>query len=156
MRVQLRPILYAALFVSFTSFACRYSVRDTGFVDLGEDNYRLILSGNELEQHAELYRTLSAASLLDANISFEAREELKNGVPTLTLEDLDGRKLVVSRGDALPTVATEATTLMESVALSPLRAEIHEKALVAFAVVVLVDGKNEADNVRVQRSRDVV
>lgn len=152
MKIQLRLILYAALFVSFTSFACRYSVRDTGFVDLGEDNYRLILSGNELEAHAVLYRTISAASLLDANISFEVREDSKSGVPTLTLEDSDGRKLVLARGEALPTVATEASTLMESVALSPLRAEIHEKALDAFAVVVLVDGGNEADNLRVQTS----
>ncbi|HSH16162.1 MAG TPA: hypothetical protein VLD18_09030 [Verrucomicrobiae bacterium] len=152
MKLRLKILLTIALLSCAGAWACRYSVRDTGFVDLGEESYRLVLSGRDLGDQAELYRQISAASLLDANISFAVNEDPNLGESALTLEDTQGRKLVLARGNALPTNATDATTLVESVALSPLRAQIHEQALDAFAVVVLVEGGRESDLARVQAS----
>ncbi len=132
--------------------ACRYSVRDTGFVDLGEEAYRLILSGRDLGARGDLYRRIAATSLLDANITFSVRQENETTEPMLALEGAHDRKLVLARGDAVPADAAGATSLLESVALSHVRAEIHETALNAFAVVVLVEGSRGSDNTRVHGS----
>lgn len=129
--------------------ACRYSVRDTGFVDLGEEAYRLVLSGRDLGVRGDLYRRIAAASLLDANIVFSVREEKEATEPVLTLEGVKDRRLILARGDSLPADAAGATALLESVALSPVRAQIQETALKAFAVVVLVEGIRGGDNDRV-------
>lgn len=143
-------ILFTLLALVGGVWACRYSVRDTGFVDLGDENYQLILTGNNLGERAELYRRIAAASLLDANLTLVVREPLDAAEPSLTLAAQDGRTLVLARGDELPTDAVGATTLLEAVALSPLRAEIHEAALKSFAVVVLVEGGAAAEVARVQ------
>jgi hypothetical protein len=140
------------LFTCVGAWACRYSVRDTGFVDLGDESYQLVLAGNDLGDRADLYRQISAASLLDANITFVVRQNSNADEPVLTLEDSTGRRLVLAQGTALPVDVAGATTLVESVALSPLRAEIHEKALDAFAVVVLVEGGDSAELSRVTES----
>lgn len=143
-------ILFTLLAFAGVAWACRYSVRDTGFVDLGDENYQLILTGNNLGERAELYRRIAAASLLDANLTLVVRDQPDAGEPSLTLVAQDGRTLVLARGDELPTDAAGATTLIESVALSPLRAEIHETALKSFAVVVLIEGGVAAEVSRVQ------
>jgi hypothetical protein len=152
MKRRLKFLLALALFTSVGAWACRYSVRDTGFVDLGDELYQLVLAGSDLGNRVDLYRKITAASLLDANITFVVRETSDADGPTLALEDSTGRRLVLAQGTALPVDVADATTLVESVALSPLRAEIHEKALDAFAVVILVEGGPEADLARVTRS----
>ena len=144
--------LALALLPGCNLLACRYSVRDTGFVDLGEEAYRLVLSGRDLGARSDLYRRIAAASLLDANITFTVREEKETSEPVLTLEGSKDRKLVLARGDAVPADAAGAMALLESVALSPVRAEIHDTALKAFAVVVLVEGTRGNDNARVRGS----
>ncbi|HAV63863.1 MAG TPA: hypothetical protein DCY13_16050 [Verrucomicrobiales bacterium] len=152
MRRRLLLVLAGVLLVGGSAWACRYSVRDTGFVDLGDEFYQLVLSGSDLGERRDLYRQIAAASLLDANIVFLVRERPEAGEATLTLEDSVGRKLVLARGDALPGDVAGATTLIESVALTPLRAEIHEQALNAFAVVLLIEGGQPAEVSRVRAS----
>ncbi len=132
-----------------SALACRYSVRDTGFVDLGEEAYTLVLSGRDLGAQADLYRRIAAASLLDANIVFSVRQDAEAREPTLKLEGAKGRELVVARGEELPKDPPGATALIESIALSPIRAEIQERALNSFAVIVLVEGIQTNENARV-------
>jgi hypothetical protein len=143
-------ILLSVLAGVGVAWACRYSVRDTGFVDLGDENYQLILEGRDLDDRAEVYRRIAAASLLDANITLVVREDPDAGEPSLTLRAQDGRTFVLARGETLPADVPRVTTLIEAVALSPLRAEIHEAALNAFAVVVLIEGGRPAEMSRVQ------
>jgi hypothetical protein len=145
-------IAFTLLALVGVAWACRYSVRDTGFVDLGDEHYQLILTGNHPGERTELYRRIAAASLLDANITLVVREPPDAAEPSLTLVAQDGRTLVLARGGELPSDAAGATTLIESVALSPLRAEIHEAALKSFAVVVLIEGGAAAEVSRVQAS----
>lgn len=145
-------ILFTLLAFAGVAWACRYSVRDTGFVDLGDENYQLVLTGNNLGERAELYRRIAAASLLDANITLVVRDQPDVGEPSLTLVAQDGRTLVLARGEELPSDVAGATTLIESIALSPLRAEIHEAALRSFAVVVFIEGGAAAEVSRVQAS----
>lgn len=147
---QRAVIIFVFLTLLSVAWACRYSVRDTGFVDLGDDPYQLVLAGRDLGTRGDVYRRVAAASLLDANITFSARDETAPAEPILMLMAADGRKLLVAHGGELPTEVTAATALIESVALSPLRAEIHEAALNAFAVVVLIEGGPATEMARVQ------
>ncbi|MBE0545783.1 MAG: hypothetical protein IH623_31010 [Verrucomicrobia bacterium] len=151
---QRAVIIFVFLTLLGVAWACRYSVRDTGFVDLGDEPYQLVLAGRDLGARAEIYRRISAASLLDANITFSVREETATSERTLTLVSADGRRLLIARGDELPTEVSAATALIESVALSPLRAEIHEAALNAFAVVILIEGGPAAEVARVQTAAE--
>jgi hypothetical protein len=151
---QRAVIIFVFLALLGVAWACRYSVRDTGFVDLGDEPYQLVLAGRDLGDRAEIYRRISAASLLDANITFSVREETSASERTLTLVAKDGRQLVVARGEELPLDVSAATALIESVALSPLRAEIHEAALNAFAVVILIEGGPTAEVARVQTAAE--
>ncbi len=130
--------------------ACRYSVRDTGFVDLGEGSYRLILSGRDLGALPDLYRPLAATSIFEANMSFSVRQEPGMGEPTLTLESPDDQRLLINKGVALPTDALGAKALLESVATSLSRVEILDGSLNAFAAVVMVEGSRASDNTRVR------
>ena len=137
------------------SWACRYSVRDTGFVDIGDEHYRLVLAGKNPDERIELYRGICAASLLNANITFEVSNEINVDEPSLILMDSMGRKLVLAQGSELPTKVTAAANLIESVSMSPLRAKIHELSLESFAVVLLVEGGPAAEINRVRHSIEV-
>lgn len=72
----IRSITVAALFLSFITppaSACRYNVRDTGFVDLGTESYRLYgyINRNTPADIASAFEQLSHAVLTDSNINFE-------------------------------------------------------------------------------------
>lgn len=146
MKSSTRMLTLFALSVALPLLACRYSVRDTGFVDLGEAAYALVLAGNDEAGRGALYRRAASATFQDANISFSAAGQDREERPHLFLQDAGGRKLELSLGDGLPRTAEDATVLLESIASSPLRADIQDAALQSFAVVVLVEGARSADN----------
>ena len=152
MRSRLFILIVVATLISVNTWACRYSVRDTGFVDIGDDHYRLILQGSNLGDLAGIYRGISAASLLDSNIAFEVEEASDNSESTLRLIAADGRELVLASGQDLPTDIAGAAELIESVSMSPLRSEIHELCLKSFAVVILVEGALPTENARLKTS----
>lgn len=148
MKFGLRILILFGVLFCLGVYACRYSVRDTGFVDLGDAPYQLVLSGNNSPERVEAFRGICSSSLLDANITFVVGEPSDQKVPSLTLEDGNGRSLLLSAGDEMPSSDSEIGDLIESVALSPLRARIHETALDAFAVVVFIEGADAEYNLR--------
>lgn len=140
--------LLAALF-AVQALACRYSVRDTGFVDLGEEQYQLILSGGGPGARTDLYRRMASATFQEANIRFAIREERDSPAAGLQLQDTEGRRLDLAAGAKLPEDLDGVTRLMQSIALSNLRSEIQETALKSYAAVVLVEGRSGEANARV-------
>lgn len=152
-----RPVPLAALvLVAFASvaLACRYSVRDTGFVELGEAPWRLVLSAPATGPWHDLYRPAAAAALLDANIEFAFEPSPDPGEPALALVASDGRRLELARADTLPADRPGAIDLLERIALSPVRSEIHQATLDAFAVVLLIEGTDTAANARARNAID--
>ncbi len=137
-RPFLRILLGWLLLAAGTAWACRYSVRDTGFVDLGTETYRLEFSG--ADPLATIYRQTAAGLLVDANIGFFPAEPGPDAVPALTLRDGTGRRLELASGFDLPAVPAEVSRRVESVVTSPAREEILRESLRSFAVVVLVEG----------------
>ncbi|MBX3744834.1 MAG: hypothetical protein KF833_05945 [Verrucomicrobiae bacterium] len=152
-----RPVPLAALvLVAFASvaLACRYSVRDTGFVELGEAPWRLVLSAPATGPWHDLYRPAAAAALLDANIEFAFEPSPDAGEPVLALVASDGRRLELARAGTLPADRPGAIDLLERIALSPVRSEIHQATLDAFAVVLLIEGTDTAANARARNAID--
>lgn len=145
--------LWIAL-VASTAIACRYSVRDTGFVEIGAEPYRLLLGGGDTDNLAPIYRQSAAATFLDANIEFAVADSEPRSEPSLTLSSREGRRLLLRQGREVPTDRAAITTFLEWVALSPFRTRLHEESLEAFAVVALVEGTDARQNSRARAAID--
>ena len=133
--------------------ACRYSVRDTGFVDLGNSPLRLEFSpdGSFPESQRQALAQAAAAVLLDSNIAFSTVTATRAGEPaSLRLVDAAGRSLLVASAADLPRTPSEAVRVMESLAASPLRDRLQQEALRAYAVVLVIEGTDETANGRVR------
>lgn len=140
--------LLATLFRPFSASACRYSIRDTGFVDLDTESYSLELAyPPAFAATAKLYTQAAAGLFLEANVGFATKE---SATPWLRLSNNAGRSLDLAAGQPLPTDATSIGRLLESAVASPRREDIHREALRAYAVIVLVEGTDAADNERVR------
>lgn len=140
--------LLSSLVRPFSASACRYSIRDTGFVDLDTESYSLELAHPAaFAAAARLYTQAAAGLFLEANVSFTAKE---SATPWLRLSDTGGRSLVLAGGLPLPTEANGIGRLLESAVASPRREDIHRESLQAYAVIVLVEGTDAADNRRVR------
>lgn len=134
-----------------TALACRYSVRDTGFVDLGNSPVRLEFSSDSTfpEDARRALGQAATAVLLDSNISFTAIPAAGPGeVPLMRLVDAEGRTLPLAAGLAVPRTATEAVRWFENVTTSPMRERLHRESLRAYAVVILIEGANAQANAR--------
>lgn len=138
------------------ALACRYSVRDTGFVDLGSDPYRLILrlGPNSTAQLRTDFEQGAAAVLLDANITFSATPGAPDTVSRLLLQSPDQRELTLAKEPALPNSRAGIIEALERSASSPARTQLHDDLLRAYAVVVLVEGLDPAANRRARRTVD--
>lgn len=153
-RPRFWPTLGAWFFATLAVLACRYSVRDTGFVDLGSGAYRLVLdipAGVPNPIPAEFSVTATRV-LEDSNIEWSIQQSAgSSDSAKLRLIDSGGRSLELS-GDP-KTLANPESLLqwVQAAAVSPRREELLGEALQAYAVLVLVEGKDAAENDRVRR-----
>lgn len=135
--------------------ACRYSIRDTGFVDLGLGAYRLELApGIVSGEVAAFFRQAAEGALLDSNVEFAAGTEPASGDAGLHITDATGRRLELVKAGSLPRQREEVMRLIESVATSPRREDIVREALRSFAVLVLVEGTNASANQQCRETLD--
>ncbi|KAB2661266.1 MAG: hypothetical protein DVB31_12560 [Verrucomicrobia bacterium] len=133
------------------ALACRYSIRDTGFVDLGNSPVRLEFScGPAFPDAVRAALARAAAAVLpDSNLAFAANTDARPGEPALLrLVDAAGRTLPVAGATALPRTADDAVRLLESLVDSPMRERLRRETLRAYAVVLLVEGTDGAANER--------
>ena len=171
--MRLRParillIVIALLASVSTGLACRYNVRETGFVDFGLDSYQLLCFVNSEipEQLTSELPVLAQDILADSCVGFGlVSTDEQPDHPALALErpiDDSGPSaaLVSSTGRTLwlgpvtvPTDDRPGEGLVRVVS-SPVRLRIAEKLATAFAVVLLVEGKNQAENSSVERIVD--
>jgi len=132
------------------ALACRYSVRDTGFIDLGGSAYRLELQAPP-DFPAATRRSLEQAAaglLLDSNITFQSVPPARPGEPAvLRLVDAEGRILPIA---TLSDANFDAVGTISGVVTSPTRGQLYREALRTYAVVVLVEGTDAPANQRAQ------
>ncbi len=157
------------------ALACKYSVRDVGFVDLDGPTYRLLICVDK-STSAELAQTLrhiAGATFVDTNVQAEvvdvseaeeAEKQLIAGFhlsryPAAILVSPDGRRAIQV---PLPTIDGASGKLspddedamwgaMEGVVISPRRHEIMGHVLEAHSVVLVIEGKDAAANERAKR-----
>jgi len=139
-------------FVAVSAWACRYSVRDTGFVDLGLEAYRLRWV-TESGASAEV-RSKAELLLRDSNIVWD-EDPTGGGFPRaagLYLRDVEGRILSLPLPN--PSDATAVLRGVEMAVTSPLRERVYREGLRAYALVLLLEGTDGVANARVRQDVD--
>jgi hypothetical protein len=164
--MQLRPILVACLWTltQCSLWACKYSVRDVGFVDLDSPPYRLYcyVDSDSPKDLARALRQTASAVFLDANVRLElidlaqepdaparrfAREHHLNKFPAAILVSPEERSLPLPFDLLAGQPLREAAwTLLERAVVSPKRDRLLQQVTKAFAIVLLVEGTDASQN----------
>jgi hypothetical protein len=144
--------------------ACRYNVRETGFVDFGIDNYTLFIRAEKDASPDDVTRLESAvtAALVDSNVSSRiigADADLGSLLPSFVQSQPgaanDSRAVLLSPmgrhlslGDSLETAGSSDSLelLLKEVASSPIRDGITERIVADYAVILLIEGSQSERN----------
>ena len=147
--------------------ACRYSVRDVGFIDLGSDPYRLYcyIRADTPQDVAGMLQDIPAAALLDSNIkSRTVNVDLETDHPALeyvvklnietfpaaVLVSPEGMSLRLPLPDKVEEFKEAFWTRLDEILLSPLRETILKAVIDSHSVVLLVEGTNSDKNADVR------
>jgi len=152
-----------------TAFACRYSVRDIGFVDLGAEPYRLygyVSQDTPVESTSALTR-ISNAALLDSNVHSEVvNTDSRKDHPALKYLDLwriqsfpaailvspDGQSLLVPVTNPNQPFEETLRSALDDIVSSPKRDEILQHIGTAYAVVLLFEGHHPNENATARKA----
>lgn len=151
------------------AFACRYNVRETGFVDLGIEPYYLFGYVNK-DTGGDIvsgFRQTSHAALMDSNVRVEiidtdqqkghpAMKYLDSSstqtLPAAVLVSPDGQSLAVpiTGGSPEPNRPFQETlrSALDHILSSPKREEILQKVAENYGVVLLIEGADDQENKR--------
>ncbi len=143
--------------------ACRYNVREVGFIDTGIDPYRLFvyapegMAANETAGAAEMIES----ALVDTNIHFElvnagadanhpAMEFFSsdgiNRFPAAVLVSPDGPSRPLRLPENAQSLGEAVVSTLEEALHSPARRQILEKAASSYGVVLLIEGPEQGAN----------
>ncbi|MCC6234578.1 MAG: hypothetical protein IT580_18185, partial [Verrucomicrobiales bacterium] len=152
-------IVLGLVVAASTALACRYSVRDTGFVDLGAEPYqlRLHLPPNAPATLTSHFTEAAAAVLLDANLAFSVvphPDANSNAAAHLRLISPDQRELTLAESIDPRLPRAEIVALLERAVSSPARTRLHDELLRAYAVLIFVEGRDAAANRRARATAD--
>ena len=158
--------------VAMNAFACRFNVRDVGFVDLGSEKYRLLIFVPDGTPAAEMdsLKSIAYATYLESNVKAEvlsANAAAKNELASFLPADLKQAQAVLISADgkrSLPvSLAVEGKPLsvsawdgLESVFDSPRRNAVVSKVYEHYGVILIVEGKNADENLRIRKMADTV
>ena len=160
MRFKNSKIVFAILCVALCcpvhpANACKYNVRETGFVDLETRPYLLYIFINQLvdEKTRNDFKKITNDVLEDSNIQSEIVdvEQRPNhpAVQFLEKENIDSIPACVfvspdSQSMTLATSHLEAE--LAQILSSPKRDEIVKKAIKNYAVLLFIEGTNDGEN----------
>ena len=151
-------LLKACLFlcVSACVFACRYNVRDVGFVDLRPAPYTLycFVDNATGTDFVTSYETVAGAGLLDTNIravvinidsqsdhpaKMYMQKHSPESLPAIILASASRQSKLLSAGDIGKPVNDKLWEMVNGLAGSSKREEILDKLIANFAVVLVVN-----------------
>jgi hypothetical protein len=169
----LRGAALAFLFCGVTtSLACRFNVRDVGFVDLGSKPYQLFcyVERNTPQELISQIEDISLAALLDSNIETEvvnvdqqdahpSHAYLTNAnlkkLPIAALVSPDGRSIPLTLLDDSKSNSAESLwTAFESIYESPWRNKVMESVLNTYGAIILLEGDDAAENHKARAAAD--
>lgn len=143
--------------------ACRYNVREVGFIDTGIDPYRLFVYPSEGTAASE---TAGAAEMIenalgDTNIRFElvnagadandaAMEILSshgiNRFPAAVVVSPDGPSRPLRLPENAQSLGEAVVSAIEEALQSPVRRQILERAASSYGIVLLIEGPEQSLN----------
>jgi len=150
------------------ALACRYNVRDVGFVEVTPAPYRLVvrLGAESPAGLATELRAAAATAFPDANVELRLVEPRsrpgddettrlfeRHRLDTMSAAILvspEGRSLPLSFTPTATTARAAAVSLVEGVVSSPLREKLLQAVVDSFAVVLVAEGNDPAQNRRAQ------
>ena len=157
--------LILACLISMDTLACRFNVRDVGFVDLGSEPYRLLIfiPDGTPKSEIELLRSTAYATYLDSNVKatvLNSKEALQSKSARFIPKDLEKPQAVLVSPDekeSFPVKLTEegkplAVSVwdgLESVFDSKRRNSVLSKVYEHYGVILIVEGKNVEENQRI-------
>jgi len=166
-------IFLSALAQSQLASACRYNVREVGFVDLQIEPYYLFGYIND-ETHEDVlskFKQVADIGLENSNILFEiVNIDRQKDHPAMQLLDLQQAKslpaavLVSPDGQSYPVPLAENNrpleetlrSAIEDILTSPKREEILRKTIENYAVVLLIEGTDAQENQRAKEAASKV
>jgi len=163
--------ILTALFALDAS-ACRFNVRDVGFVDLDSEKYRLFVFVPDATPAAEIesLKSIAYATYLESNVksdvltaSTAAKGEAAQFLP-VNLKEAQAILISVDGNRSLPvllsvdgkSLSVSAWDGLESVFDSPRRNSVVSKVYEHYGVILVVEGKNADENLRISKMANTV
>jgi hypothetical protein len=153
--------------------ACRYNVREVGFVDLQIEPYYLFgyVNDETSEDVVSKFKQVAGVGLDNSNIEFEIINiDQQKDHPAMKLLDLQQVKslpatvLVSPDGQSYPVPHAERDrsfeetlrSAIEDILSSPKREEILRKAIETYGVILLIEGADDQENQRAKEAASSV
>lgn len=150
-------------FQSQSALACRYNVRETGFVDLGYEPYYFYVFVNKdtPEEITSTITKISSVAFIDCNIqvgiinidlqkdhsSLQYLSQLpKQSSPMAILVSPDGRVIVIPVQKDNEPFEKSFRTAISNIIFSPIREEIVNDVIKTYGVILMIEGENSQEN----------
>jgi len=150
-------------FQSLSVFACRYNVRETGFIDLGTEPYFFYgyVCKDTPEEITSSFKQISHATLNVCNIQVEIinTDQQKDhpamkyiylwqiqSFPAAILVSPDGQSIVVPIKKINEPFNKTLRSAIDDIISSPKREEIIGKVIETYGVILLIAGENAREN----------
>lgn len=163
-------LVVAGSILEQTAQACRFNVRDVGFVDFDRSPYTLYALHNDSipDDQIDTFHQIAFAALLDSNVELEmvnlneaTDETLKSYLPSEPVSQWPHPVLVSPNGESVSVPWVEGESYRESVwntidsIINPsITKEILDLCIENYGVVLLVEGEDKAVNVQAQEATE--
>ncbi|MBN2137655.1 MAG: hypothetical protein JW720_07605 [Sedimentisphaerales bacterium] len=164
-------ITFASLLLSLAAAplsACRYNVRETGFIDLGSDPYILCayIDANTPPDITAAFRSIADTALTQTNITFQLLDtDRQKDHPAYSRLDPNSQSppalvLISPDGQALPVPITETSkpfdaalrSAIDNLIESPGRTEILLAVAKTYGAILLIEGPNAEPNAAAKKA----
>ena len=155
--------LLSLIFSAQTAFACRFNVRETGFVDFYGEQYLLIayIDNNTPPETIDILHSTAQKMLSESNVIFEfiniekqenhpALSYISNkklsSLPTLLLISPEGQSLEFPLESSKQKFKSSLTKAINKILYSPTRKELQKQTVNTYGAILLIEGKNKEEN----------
>jgi hypothetical protein len=161
---RLLSIIFLLFFLEIeASLACRYNVRETGFINLGAEAYYLYVYANQdtLPDIIPDSNQISDTVLADTNVKLEVIDVNQQGnhpalkylalwqiqtFPSVILISPEGQSLAVPVTKPNQPFRQTLQLALEEIIFSPKRQEIIQKVAKTYGAILLIEGPDEQAN----------
>jgi hypothetical protein len=144
-------------------YACRYNVRDVGFVNFESTAYKLIGLVDESvnDDIKNTFQQIAFAALLDSNIDFEFidtktqsnhpsltyfTDEAKQNTPSAVLVSPKGKSYPIQMPPSNQEFKEKLWDVMDLIIYSDIREEIVQGAIDSYCVILFMEGDDQPKN----------